>query len=88
MKKVILTFSIFLFHCEGKDSIDILITTEIGIIKIELLQNQAPITVKNFLRYIDEDRYSDITFYRAVNMKNQSSDSVKIEEMQGGLGFN
>ena len=88
MKKVILTFSIFLFHCEGKDSIDILMTTEIGTIKIELLPNQAPITVKNFLRYIDEDRYSDFTFYRVVNMKNQNSDSVKIEVIQGGLGFN
>ena len=88
MKKVILTFSIFLFHCKGKDSIEILMTTEIGTIKIELLPNQAPITVKNFLQYIDEDRYSDFTFYRVVNMRNQNSDSVKIEVIQGGLGFN
>ena len=44
--------------------------------------------MKNFLRYIDEDRYSDFTFYRVVNMKNQNSDSVKIEVIQGGLGFN
>ena len=63
-------------------------TTEIGTIKIELLPNQAPITVKNFLRYIDEDRYSDFTFYRVENMRNQNSDSVKIEVIQGGLGFN
>ena len=88
MKKVILAFSIVLFHCEDKDSNNILMTTEIGTITIELLPNQAPITVKNFLRYIDEDRYSDFTFYRVVNMKNQNSDSVKIEVIQGGLGFN
>ena len=44
--------------------------------------------MKNFLRYIDEDRYSDFTFYKVVNMKNQNSDSVKIEVIQGGLGFN
>ena len=88
MKKVILAFSIVLFHCEDKDSTNILMTTEIGTITIELLPNQAPLTVKNFLRYIDEDRYSDFTFYRAVNMKNQSLDSVKIEVIQGGLGFN
>ena len=88
MKKVILAFSIVLFHCEDKDSNNILMTTEIGNITIELLPNQAPITVKNFLRYIDEDRYSDFTFYRVVNMKNQNSDSVKIEVIQGGLGFN
>ena len=72
MKKIILTFSVFSFHCEGEDSIDILMTTEIGTIKIELLPNQAPITVKKFLWYIDEDRYSDFTFYRAVEMKNQN----------------
>ena len=63
-------------------------TNGIGTITIELLPVQAPITVKNFLRYIDEDRYSDFTFYRVVNMKNQNSDSVKIEVIQGGLGFN
>ncbi len=88
MKNVILTFSIFLFHYDGEDSIDILMTTEIGTIKIELLPNQAPITVKKFLRYIDEDRYSDFTSYRVVNMRNQISDSVKVEVIQGGLGFN
>ena len=44
--------------------------------------------MKNFLRYIDEDRYSDFNFYRVVNMKNQNSDSVKIEVIQGGPGFN
>ena len=53
MKKVIFAFSILFFHCEDKDSNNILMTTEIGTITIELLPNQAPITVKNFLRYID-----------------------------------
>ena len=52
MKKVILVFSIVLFHCKDKDSTNILMTTEIGTITIELLPNQAPITVKNFLRYV------------------------------------
>ena len=88
MKKEILVFSIVLFHCKDKCSTNILMTTEIGTITIELLPNHAPITVKNFLRYIDEDRYNDFTFYRVVNMKNQNSDSVKIEVIQGGLGFN
>ena len=31
--------SLFLFHCEGKNSIDLLMTTEIGTITIELLPN-------------------------------------------------
>ena len=72
MKIVILAFSMVLFQCEGKDSINILMAAEIGKITIQFLPNHAPITVKNFLRYIDEDRYSDFTFYRIVNMENQN----------------
>ena len=52
MKKVILAFFIVLFHCEDKNSTNILMTTEIGTITIELLPNQAPIALKNFLRYV------------------------------------
>ena len=66
MKKVILVFSLVLFHCKDKNSTKILMKTEIVTITIELLPNQAPITVKNFLQYIDVDRYSDFTFYRIV----------------------
>ena len=88
MKKVILALSLVFFHCRDKDSTKILMKTEIGTIIIQLLPNQAPKTVENFSQYIDEYRYSDFTFYRAINMKNKSSDSVKIEVTQGGLGFN
>ena len=63
-------------------------TSEIGTMTIELLPNYAPITVKTFVRDIDEGRYNNFTFYRVVNMKNQNSDSVKIEVIKGGLGFN
>ena len=48
MKKVILAFFIVLFHCEDKDSTNILMTTEIGTITIELVPYQPPITVKIF----------------------------------------
>ena len=88
MKKVILAFSLILFHCNNKDSTKVLMKTEIGTIIIELLPNQAPIIVKNFLQLMDEDRYNDFIFHRVVNMKNQSSNSVKIVLIQGGLDFN
>ena len=48
MKKVILTLSIVLFNYEDRDCTDILMTTEIDTIAIELLPNQAPKTVENF----------------------------------------
>lgn len=42
-------------------------TTE-GEIVLELEKDRAPITTRNFLRYIDEKRYDGQTIYRAVNI--------------------
>ena len=43
----------------------------------------APITVNNFLKYLDEDRYKDFHFYRVVNLNNQPENDIKIEVIQG-----
>jgi len=61
--------------------------TELGPIQLELYPDRAPITVSNFLRYVDENRYEDFHFYRVVHMENQPDNDVKIEVIQGGLGF-
>lgn len=63
------------------------IKTEKGNIVLEVLLDQAPITAANFLRYVDEGRYSGATFYRVVRLDNQSQSPVKIEVIQGGLGM-
>lgn len=65
----------------------VLIQTELGDIQIELYPAQAPITVANFLRYVDEGRYQGATFYRAVRPDNQAQSPVRIEVVQGGLGM-
>jgi peptidyl-prolyl cis-trans isomerase A (cyclophilin A) len=65
----------------------VLIKTELGDIAVELFKDRAPITALNFLRYVDELRYADATFYRVVTMDNQPNDLVKIEVIQGGLGM-
>ena len=59
--------------------------TGFGDIIVELYPLQAPITVANFLRYIDENRFEDAYFYRVVRMGNQPIDGIKIEVVQGGL---
>ncbi len=64
------------------------IITEFGTIEIELEVNKAPITVANFLRYVESGLYKDIGFYRTVTLDNQPNDSVKIEVIQGGLSMN
>jgi len=53
--------------------------TEFGNITIELYAEKAPITVANFLKYIDENRLKDATFYRTVTMDNQPDNDIKIE---------
>ena len=62
------------------------IKTESGDILLELYANKAPITVSNFLKYVDQKIYNGISFYRVVRMNNQPDKKVKIEVIQGGLG--
>ena len=80
-----LFFLIAFLNCQQKHPL-ILIQTEIGDIKVELYPRQAPITASNFLRYVDENRFEASSFYRVVRLDNQSNE-VKIEVIQGGLGF-
>ncbi len=68
-----------------KSKPEIIMKTEAGDIIIELYPEKAPLTVANFLRYIDEDRLGDATFYRTVTPDNQQNSKVKIEVVQGGL---
>jgi len=63
----------------------ILMKTELGDILIEVYPDKAPITVANFLRYVDEDRFEGAAFYRVVTMDNQPNMEIKIEVIQGGL---
>lgn len=63
------------------------IQTELGQIILELFPQQAPRTVANFLRYVDENRYQGATFYRTVRLDNQAQSPIKIEVIQGGLGM-
>lgn len=63
----------------------VLIKTELGNIKVELYKDKAPISVNNFLRYVDDSLYENSSFYRTVRANNQPNDSVKIEVIQGGL---
>jgi peptidyl-prolyl cis-trans isomerase A (cyclophilin A) len=59
--------------------------TDLGKIILEVYPERAPITVANFLRYVDEGRLDSASFYRAVTLDNQPNDSIRIEVIQGGL---
>ena len=45
----------------------VLMETSMGNIKIELDQAKAPVTVKNFLSYVDEKFYDGTIFHRVIN---------------------
>jgi cyclophilin family peptidyl-prolyl cis-trans isomerase len=44
----------------------VLISTSLGDILIELYKDKAPVSVDNFLRYVDEGHYNDTIFHRVV----------------------
>lgn len=68
-------------------NINIKIKTELGNIIAELYPDKAPVTCENFLKYIKNDKLEGAHFYRVVRMDNQPNNDVKIEVIQGGLGF-
>jgi cyclophilin family peptidyl-prolyl cis-trans isomerase len=43
------------------------IRTNLGEIQLELFEDKAPITVKNFLQYVDEKHYNDTIFHRVID---------------------
>jgi peptidyl-prolyl cis-trans isomerase A (cyclophilin A) len=61
-----------------------LLKTAQGDITIELFPSKAPITVANFLSYVDAHLYDSSSFFRAVTLNNQPKDAIKIEVIQGG----
>jgi peptidyl-prolyl cis-trans isomerase A (cyclophilin A) len=86
MKKVLLLLilSIFVISVRAQKKEICLIKTAEGNITIELYPAKAPITVANFLKYVDAHLYNNSSFFRAVTLNNQPKDSIKIEVIQGG----
>lgn len=67
-----------------KGQVHIRIETEAGVILADLDSVRAPVSVTNFLRYVDAGLYRDGTFYRTVRADNQPRDTVRIAVIQGG----
>ncbi|MEO0558994.1 MAG: peptidylprolyl isomerase [Bacteroidota bacterium] len=67
------------------DTIRVEMTTEHGVITVELYEEAAPLTVANFLRYVDARHFDGATFYRTVRYATDNG-SPTIEVIQGGRG--
>jgi len=66
----ILLISSFL-SCTKDDLISCEIKTELGSIEIELHPKKAPITVANFMRYVDNHLYDSSSFFRTCTPENE-----------------
>lgn len=100
MKKIFslsffITFILFLYliiactesHLPESSLPQVKIKTELGDIIIEIDTINAPVTATNFLKYVDDKIFNSAFFYRVVRMDNQPNNEIKIEVIQGGLGF-
>src|SRR6266481_3034398 len=52
-------------RAEGKNPM-VLISTSMGDIKVELNEEKAPVTVKNFLAYVNDKFYDGTIFHRVI----------------------
>ncbi|WP_117879556.1 peptidylprolyl isomerase [Aureibaculum luteum] len=68
----------------AQKSIKCLIDTSLGEIEIELYQDKAPITVQNFLQYVDSATYNNSSFFRTCTKENEVDREIKIQVIQGG----
>jgi len=62
----------------------VIIETSIGEIEVAVHAENAPLTARNFLRYVDAGRYNQGRFHRVVRMDNQPVSPIKIEVIQAG----
>lgn len=51
---------------KSRDTVHVVLTTSLGPMTIELWANKAPITVKNFLAYVDSGFFAGTTFHRVI----------------------
>lgn len=66
----------------GQDgTVQVAIRTAKGVITLRLEAAKAPITVKNFLRYVDAKRYDKSSFYRVSHVSNAPDHGL----VEGGL---
>ena len=68
---------------DAKPNPRVVITTTEGTMTLELYPDKAPITVANFLKYVDRKLYDNSKFYRASKPPGQAANDYG--SIQGGL---
>lgn len=81
---LIAILSAFSINAFAQDVVVCLIKTSLGDIEIELYAKKAPITVGNFLKYVDAQLYDNSSFFRVCTPENEANRDIKIQVIQGG----
>lgn len=87
MKKTILIFCLAItssLASFAQKPIHCLIKTSMGDIAIELYPAKAPVTVANFMKYVDKKAYNGSSFFRVCTPANEAARKVQIQVIQGG----
>ena len=86
MKKAFLLPFLFLLflNLSAQKVIFCQIETSMGNISIHLYPEKAPVTVVNFLKYVDNHLYDETTFFRVCTPENEEERKIKIQVVQGG----
>ena len=69
----------------GSESVRVRMTTDLGVVDIEINIEAAPISANNFLRLVDGGYMDGTSFYRVVSPENDNG-SPPISVIQGGNG--
>ena len=67
------------------DAPRVLLETPLGEIEIAVNAARAPLTARNFLRYVADGHYDGGRFHRTVTPENQPDRKVKIDVIQAGV---
>jgi len=82
---VIILSIFFVISCQNNTTIYCEIKTSKGPITVELYPNKAPITVTNFMNYVDKGIYTNSSFFRVTTPENEADRDIQIEVIQGGF---
>lgn len=87
MRALVFTLGLFAVAraADAPKPVRVVIETDAGTIEVELDAAKAPVTVANFLKYVDAKHYDGGRFHRTVTPDNQPNSKVKIEVIQAGV---
>jgi peptidyl-prolyl cis-trans isomerase A (cyclophilin A) len=66
----------------GAPAATVVVKTALGEVEVEIAEEQAPETARNFLRYVEAAAYDGGAFHRTVTPANQPDNKIRIEVVQ------